>query len=115
MTDAETDPLLELFRAELREQTAVLSRGLLQLVEAPDDAEPIEGLVQVAHALRGAARIVHLDAPARLAAGLEELLAAVRDGRRPCAADDIALCLRAADVLAALGEAEPAGWAEARA
>jgi chemotaxis protein histidine kinase CheA len=115
MTDAETDPLLELFRAELREQSAVLSRGLLQLEAAPENLEPVEGLIQAAHALRGAARIVHLDIPARLAAGLEELLVGVRDRRRPLRADDVELCLRVSDALAALGVAEPAAWAESRA
>jgi len=115
MTDAETDPLLEMFRAELREQTAVLSRGLLQLEAAPDILEPVDALVQAAHALRGAARIVHLDVPAHLAAGLEEWLVAVRDGQRRLTTDEIALCLRASDTLAALGEVEPAAWAESRA
>src|SRR5262249_21378982 len=115
MTDAETDPLLELFRAELCEQTAVLSRGLLQLEATPGNLEPVELLVQSAHELRGAARIVQLDAPTRLAAGLEELLAAVRDGRHRLGADDIALCLRVSETLAALGEADPAAWADQRA
>src|SRR5262249_43750705 len=107
MTDAETDPLQDLFRAELREQAVALSRGLLELERAPDDPAPLDGLVQAAHGVRGAARIVHLDAAARLASGLEDLLAAALTGRRMLSADDIDLCLRVTDVLAALGETEP--------
>jgi two-component system sensor histidine kinase and response regulator WspE len=115
MTDAEHDPLLDLFRAELREQSAALTHGLLQLEGVPDNLQPVDGLVQSAHALCGAARIVGLDVPARLAAGLEELLVAVRDGRRRLTAEDIALCLRASDVLAALGDTEPVDWAREKA
>jgi two-component system sensor histidine kinase and response regulator WspE len=115
MTDAEPDPLLDLFRAELREQTDALGGGLQDLERIPIDQALIEAVVQAAHAIRGAARIVHLDVPARLAAALEDLFAAGLTGGRSLTADDIALGVRVTGALAALGELEPDAWARDRA
>jgi two-component system sensor histidine kinase and response regulator WspE len=115
MTDAEDDPLLELFRAELREQAALLSRGLLDLERAPDDPQPLEALIAAAHTVRGAARLISLDAAGQLAAGLEDLFAAVQTGRRRLDAADLDVCLRVSDTLAALTDLAPAEWTEQRA
>jgi two-component system sensor histidine kinase and response regulator WspE len=115
MTDAEPDPLLDLFRAELREQAVALGRGLLELESDPGDSAPAESVVQAAHAILGAARIVHLETPARLAAALEDLFASGLAGRRPLTASHIALGVRVTDALAALGESDPEVWARSRA
>jgi two-component system sensor histidine kinase and response regulator WspE len=115
MSDAEAGPLLELFRAELREQAPVLTRALLELGRAPDSAQALDELTQAAHTVRGAARIVHLDAAAELADALGGAFAAAQAGRRKLAQADVDLCLRAADTLAALGETDPAAWSAARA
>jgi two-component system sensor histidine kinase and response regulator WspE len=114
MTEAEADPLLDLFYAELREQVVSLGRGLLELERVPDDPAPVEAVVQAAHAIRGAARIIHQEVPARLAAGLEDLFAAAL-AERPLTPADVALGVRVTDALSALGETEPATWAEERA
>jgi two-component system sensor histidine kinase and response regulator WspE len=115
MTDAEADPLLDLFRTELREQAVALGRGLRELERNTGDPALAEAVVQAAHAISGAARIVHLDRAARLAAGLEDLIATGLANRRPFAADDIALGVRVTDALAELGEADPEDWARDRA
>jgi hypothetical protein len=44
MTDAEADPLLDLFRAELREQAATFERGLLELARMPSEPAPFADL-----------------------------------------------------------------------
>ena len=82
MTDAEADPLLDLFRAELREQATTFERGLLDLALSPNDAAPLADLAQAAHTVRGASRILGYDAAARIAAGLEGRFAAAQSRER---------------------------------
>jgi two-component system sensor histidine kinase and response regulator WspE len=115
MSGAEADPLLELFRSELREQTPVLTRALLDLGRAPDSAQLLGELSQAAHTVRGAARIVHLEAAGELADALGGAFAAAQAGRRRFSEADLDLCLRAVDTLAALGETDPAAWCTERA
>jgi two-component system, chemotaxis family, sensor histidine kinase and response regulator WspE len=115
MSDAEVGPLLELFRAELREQAPVLTRALLDLGRAPESAQALDELAQAAHTVRGAARIVHLDAAAELADALGGAFGAAQAGRRRLSEADLDLCLRAVDALAALGETDPAAWSAERA
>ncbi|HKB38542.1 MAG TPA: Hpt domain-containing protein, partial [Gemmataceae bacterium] len=115
MSDAEDNPLLELFRAELCEQSAVLSRGLQELQGDPSSAQPLEALTAAAHSLRGAARLINLDAAVRLAAGLENVFAAVQAGRRRLDAAEIATCLQANDTLAELSNTDPNDWTRQRA
>ena len=115
MSEVEADPLLELFRAELGEQAPVLTRALLDLGRAPDSAPLLDELSQAAHTVRGAARIVHLDAAAELADALGGVFAAAQAGRRQLSEADLELCLRAVDTLAALGETDPATWCAERA
>lgn len=107
MIDAEADPLLDLFRAELREQAATFDRGLRDLARSPTETAPLAELVQAAHAIRGASRILGYDAAAQIAAGLEGRFAAAQAGT----ALDPAVCRRAADALLPLLESDPATWA----
>src|SRR5205823_321194 len=88
-------------------------RGLGQLEIAPADVTPLTELAQAAHTVRGAARLLRLDAAARLATGLEQRFTTGQTDGFTIA--DIANCLRAADTLSALIDAEPANWAEDRA
>ena len=72
--------LLELFRAEVESCGAVLSDGLIALDGASADAAAIEPLMRAAHSLKGAARIVGLDAAVRIAHAMEDALVAAQHG-----------------------------------
>ena len=54
--------LLELFSLEAEAQTQVLSAGLLALERDPTLADQLESCMRAAHSLKGAARIVGVDA-----------------------------------------------------
>jgi chemotaxis protein histidine kinase CheA len=54
--------LLELFSLEAEAQTQVLSAGLLALERNPTQADQLEACMRAAHSLKGAARIVGVDA-----------------------------------------------------
>ena len=87
------EPMWDLFRQELRQASLDLERGLHGAV-----AEP---MVEAARTIRGAARLVHLPAPADAACAMERALAAALQSREPLG-DDSAGAVRA--VLAVLGE-----------
>ena len=75
--------LMELFRMEAESHTAVLSAGLVSLEATAAAPEAIDPLMRAAHSLKGAARIVGLDAIVRVAHAMEDcfVLGAKRDAR----------------------------------
>jgi len=52
-------PMLELFRGEIEQQTAVLTDGLLSLEKGRAKEATIEPLMRAAHSIKGAARIIN--------------------------------------------------------
>ena len=54
--------LLELFSLEAEAQTQVLNAGLLALERNPTQADQLEACMRAAHSLKGAARLVGVDA-----------------------------------------------------
>lgn len=98
--------LLELFREEVRSHTTTLSNGLLQLESDAANPQRIEPLMRAAHSLKGAARILGVEAAVQLAHVLEDALIAAQHGRIQIGADDIDVFLRATDALASLESIE---------
>ncbi len=101
-------PLLELFRQEVHANLQTLSGGVLVLEHSPDDSRRIEELALAAHAIRGAAKIVHIEPAARLAQAMEERLIAAQNGTRPIDAAGVEAMLAASDLLARLAEGQTA-------
>ncbi len=102
-------PLLELFREEVRTHARALNTGLVELEKAPGDAARIEPLMRAAHSIKGAARVVHLEAAVRVAHLAEDCLVAAQRGERSLTPDDIDALLAATDLLAEMGEAAGPG------
>ena len=73
--------MMDLFRMEAEERLAVLSQGLVALEGTGATAEVIEPLMRAAHSLKGAARIVGLDAAVRVAHAMEDCLVAAQKGQ----------------------------------
>ena len=76
--DLENNPLLDLFRAEAESQTGILGEGLLVLERGEASPATIESMMRAAHSLKGAARIVGLDAAVRVSHVLEDYFVAVQ-------------------------------------
>lgn len=102
--ELENNPLLELFRAEAESQTAVLSEGLLVLERGESSPATIESLMRAAHSLKGAARIVGLDAAVRVAHVLEDYFVAVQRDRVKQSPDHIDVLLRGVDLLSQIAQ-----------
>jgi two-component system, chemotaxis family, sensor histidine kinase and response regulator WspE len=106
-------PMLELFRVEAENQTAILTSGLLAIEREPSAPPPWDMLMRAAHSLKGAARIVNLEGAVRVAHALEDCFAAAQQGLlrlRQCETD---LLLCGVDMLLHFGkhtEATAAEW-----
>jgi two-component system sensor histidine kinase and response regulator WspE len=72
--------MLDLFRLEAEGQGQVLVSGLLGLEKDHAAAEHLDACMRAAHSLKGAARIVGLDAGVEIAHGLEDCFVAAQAG-----------------------------------
>ena len=91
--------LLELFSLEAEAQTQVLSAGLMALERNPTQADQLEACMRAAHSLKGAARIVGVDAGVSVAHVMEDCLVAAQEGRLRLNAEHIDALLQGTDLL----------------
>jgi len=91
--------LLELFSLEAEAQTQVLSAGLLALERDPTQADHLESCMRAAHSLKGAARIVGVDAGVSVAHVMEDCLVGAQERRLVLGAEHIDALLRGTDLL----------------
>lgn len=105
--------MMELFRSEVEGQAAILSTGLLAL-EGPD-ASPatIEPMMRAAHSIKGAARIVGIEAAVRVAHVLEDCFVAAQGGKVRILPQHVDVLLRGVDLLvetSEVAEGEAEAW-----
>ncbi|WHS61467.1 hybrid sensor histidine kinase/response regulator [Pseudomonas sp. G2-4] len=91
--------LLELFSLEAEAQTQVLSAGLLALERDPTQADHLESCMRAAHSLKGAARIVGVDAGVSVAHVMEDCLVSAQERRLVLSAVHIDALLQGTDLL----------------
>src|ERR1700722_2202003 len=72
--------LFDLFRMEAEEQVRVLQSGLIELEAGAASAATLESLMRAAHSIKGAARIVGLDAIVHLTHAVEDRFVAAQHG-----------------------------------
>lgn len=94
--------MMELFRLEVEAQATILSNGLLALETQPQSAQELEALMRAAHSVKGAARIVGLDAAVQLAHVMEDCFVAAQNQTITLLADQIDVLLRGVDLLQSL-------------
>ena len=103
--------LIDLFRVEAENHTATLSTGLLALESGkPLESADIEPLMRAAHSIKGAARIVGLDAAVRIAHVMEDCFFAIQKSRRSLSANDVDHLLSGLDLLKQISELPEAGF-----
>jgi two-component system sensor histidine kinase and response regulator WspE len=108
----------DLFRLEVEGQREVLTAGLLALEREPEAAAQLEACMRAAHSLKGAARIVGLNAAVVVAHAMEDGFVAAQRGRLRIGQAHIDLMLRGLDLLVQIAntpEAEAASWQDAEA
>jgi two-component system sensor histidine kinase and response regulator WspE len=91
--------LLDLFRAELETHLPSLSEGLLALEKEPVQPKRLEALMRASHSIKGAAKIVSVDAAVRVAHAMEDCFVAAQNGRVHLGSDAVDVLLRGVDAL----------------
>ncbi|MPQ86264.1 hybrid sensor histidine kinase/response regulator [Pseudomonas sp. MAFF 730085] len=91
--------LLELFSLEADAQTQVLSAGLLALERNPTQADHLEACMRAAHSLKGAARIVGVDAGVSVSHVMEDCLVSAQESRLYLQPEHIDALLQGTDLL----------------
>ncbi len=105
--------MMDLFRTEVETQVALLNEGLLNLESDPHNRERLESLMRAAHSIKGAARIVALEAVVRISHAMEDAFVAAQEGRISLAGDAADVLLRGVDWLTSVAgtpEAESQSW-----
>ncbi|MDB6144789.1 MAG: chemotaxis protein CheA [Pseudomonas sp.] len=101
--------LFELFTLEAEAQTQVLSTGLLALERNPTQADHLEACMRAAHSLKGAARIVGVDAGVSVAHVMEDCLVSAQDSRLLLKPEHIDALLQGTDLLMRIATPGSAG------
>ena len=96
--------MVELFHVEAENQTAVLTKGLLELERGPAAPEQLESLMRAAHSLKGAARIVDLQTAVRVAHAIEDCFALAQQEKLALRQPEIDLLFRGIDLLAQISK-----------
>ena len=96
--------MLDLFRLEVEAQATVLSNGLIAIETQPNSAPELEALMRAAHSIKGAARIVGLDAAVEVAHVMEDCFVAAQNQTITLAAEQIDALLRGVDFLQSLSQ-----------
>jgi two-component system sensor histidine kinase and response regulator WspE len=97
--------MVELFRLEVENQSAVFTENLLALEQNPTDAPRLEALMRAAHSLKGAGRMVDLDAAVCVAHELEDVFVAAQEGSVVLRPEHVDLLLRGVDLLLQIAQA----------
>ena len=104
--------LLDLFRAEAEAHMKTLSDGLLELEQDGSRSQWYEPLMRAAHSIKGAAKIVGLDAAVPLAHAVEDYFVAARDGRVIITSSAVDVLLAGLDALQQLTQLDTTPDAE---
>ncbi len=91
--------MFDLFRMEVETQAATLNNGLLALENNVDVVETLASLMRAAHSIKGAARIVQVDAAVQVAYVMEECFVAAQQGKIILGATQIDVLLEGVDQL----------------
>ena len=104
--------MLDLFRLEVEQQTAVLSDNLLELEQDPTAHGRLDELMRAAHSIKGAARLVNVPPAAKVAHVMEDVFVAAQQGRLLLTADNVDVLLKGTDMLVQIGALQdsPDSW-----
>ncbi len=105
--------MADLFRVEAESQTKVLTESLLALERDPTAANRLEALMRAAHSIKGAARIVGVNAAVGVAHSMEDCFVAAQKGALTLGQAQVDLLLGGVDLLSRIAntaEADMQQW-----
>lgn len=104
--DLSGSSMLDLFRLEVEAQAAILNENLLALENNPQSPTELEALMRASHSIKGAARIVSLDAAVNLAHVMEDCFVAAQNGEMTLIPEGIDILFRGVDLLNSISQVE---------
>src|SRR3954463_7436265 len=104
-TGLEDMSLIDLFRSEVETHSELLSAALLALERSPSDTSRIDEMMRAAHSIKGAARVVGVDAAVPVAHVMEDCFLAAQKGAIKLSPADVDVLLRGVDLLGKISEA----------
>ncbi|MES2538928.1 MAG: hybrid sensor histidine kinase/response regulator [Pseudomonadota bacterium] len=106
--------MLDLFRQEAEIQVQALNAGLLALERTPDASDQLEACMRAVHSMKGAARIIGLQAGVDVAHVMEDCFVAAQHGDLVLGVERIDALLRGADLLTKIANPpdNDASWGE---
>ena len=116
MNDFDDLSIYEMFRMEAEEQVEQLQTRLLALKDGDTNEPKLRSLMRGAHSLKGAARVVGLNAAVRLTHAMEERFVAAQGGHA-ITQTEVDTLLRANDLLrdlAAVSEEDAPSWSASK-
>jgi two-component system sensor histidine kinase and response regulator WspE len=93
------DSMMDLFRLEVEAQVVILNQGLLALESNSQSTQALEELMRAAHSIKGAARMVGLDALVNLAHVMEDCFVAAQNQKVVLNPDSVDSLLQGVDLL----------------
>jgi two-component system sensor histidine kinase and response regulator WspE len=97
--------LMDLFRSEVETHSEVLSAALLALERSPGDTSRVDEMMRAAHSIKGAARVVGVDAAVSIAHVMEDCFVGAQKGVLTLSPADVDVLLRGVDLLGKFSEA----------
>lgn len=98
-TTSVDESMLELFRVEVETNVETLNSSLLDLENNPEDTEKLEALMRAAHSIKGAARMVGVNAAVAVAHIMEDGFTAAQDGKITLQPEHMDVLLDGVDML----------------
>ncbi len=96
--------MMDLFRLEVEAQVTLLNDGLLALEDHTQSGQALETLMRAAHSIKGAARIVALDAVVHLAHVMEDCFVAAQRKALVLQAEQVDVLLQGVDLLQGISQ-----------
>ncbi|MGB7442033.1 MAG: hybrid sensor histidine kinase/response regulator [Coleofasciculaceae cyanobacterium] len=100
--------MLDLFSMEVETQAIILNENLLAAEENPQSPQELESLMRAAHSIKGAARIVEIEAAVKIAHAMEDCFVAAQEGRIHLRGNEIDLLLVGVDLLLRISQLKEA-------
>src|SRR3954451_7529382 len=89
--------LMDLFRSEVETHSEVLSAALLELERSPGNPARLEEMMRAAHSIKGAARVVGVDAAVCVSHVMEDCFVAAQRGTLTLSPGAVDVLLRGVD------------------
>ncbi len=97
--------MLELFKMEEQQQSALLMDGLLSLENDPLDQKILESLMRASHSLKGAARMVGVDPVVDITHVMEDCFVAAQNNKLRLTSEYIDVLLKSVDLISQISNA----------